>query len=357
MKMCNAFAFNGHETYLTSKNTGATLSNVKDIYKFYGVKPDFKLIRKPGFSFPGAGRFYNFTIPFFGFGNYDLVYTRSIYAAFWYTLFNKPIVFEIHEPFESKNKFLGNLLNYIIEKNNFEKIVVISDALKQYFLKNYQIDPNQIIVAADGADEIPENTKPVALKGEYNVGYVGSLLIGKGIELIVPLSKKLKNVNFHIVGGNESQINHWKEKLTDSSNIIFHGSVPHSKTAEYIKAFDVLLAPYQDKVFVKKESNSNNIAQWMSPLKIFEYMASGNPIISSDLPVIREVLQDTRNCLLCRADNLESWEEAILKLKKNSELSSTLAENAKEDFDNYYTWNKRSKRILSDIFSEAQTET
>ena len=73
-------------------------------------------------------------------------------------------------------------------------------------------------------------------------------------------------------------------------------------------------------------NNESDTSRFMSPLKIFEYMSHKKPIIVSDLPVIREVLNE-KNSILIDSDNVRLWVEAILKLKdfKNRELLSNQA--------------------------------
>src|SRR5690606_38086332 len=119
------------------------------------------------------------------------------------------------------------------------------------------------------------------------VGYIGHLYPGKGGELIVDLSTKMPQVDFHIVGGREQDILRLKNR-PHSDNLYFHGYVPYADTKPYLNAFDIVLAPYSEKVYLAK--TNAEIGNWMSPLKLFEYMSAGKPIISSDLNVLREVL-------------------------------------------------------------------
>ena len=72
-------------------------------------------------------------------------------------------------------------------------------------------------------------------------------------------------------------------------------------------------------------------------------MSSRKPIISTDLTVIREVLND-KNAILVKYD-VNEWEKAILKIFKDKEFGKSLAENAFFDLKSKYTWEKRSKEI------------
>jgi glycosyltransferase involved in cell wall biosynthesis len=84
----------------------------------------------------------------------------------------------------------------------------------------------------------------------------------------------------------------------------------------------------------------------MSPLKLFEYMACRIPIVTTDLPVIREVIRDRDNGILCPPENLPAWKKALIQLADNPELRSRVADSAYKDFCENYTWEIRAKRIL-----------
>jgi glycosyltransferase involved in cell wall biosynthesis len=96
--------------------------------------------------------------------------------------------------------------------------------------------------------------------------------------------------------------------------------------------FKCYLAPYLANVMVGSETDA---AKWISPLKILEYMASCKPIIASDLPVFREVLEHEFNALLCRPDNLLGWLSALRRVRYDQDIC---AENALEVIRTKYTW-------------------
>ncbi|WP_050855575.1 glycosyltransferase family 4 protein [Gillisia limnaea] len=239
----------------------------------------------------------------------------------------------------------------ILKLNKVQKWVVISHALKRYLIDSHDISEEKIIVAPDGADEFPHEVKPVTnLIGDFNVGYVGSLYKGKGMEIIIPLSSRMPNVDFHIVGGKEKDILHWKREINEGQkNIHFHGFIPHAKTPQYIKSFDVLIAPYQSSVHVKDEKSSNNIALWMSPLKIFEYMSSQRALITSDIPILKEILINGENAILCDPDKISEWEDAINVLMNNEILSDKISSNAYHDFLKNYTWKQRANNLINEF--------
>jgi glycosyltransferase involved in cell wall biosynthesis len=83
-----------------------------------------------------------------------------------------------------------------------------------------------------------------------------------------------------------------------------------------------VLAPYQKAVMI--HGNKGDIATWMSPLKIFEYMSHGKAIVASDLPVLREILADGHNALLVPPDDIERWKGALQRLEQDASVRQTI---------------------------------
>jgi glycosyltransferase involved in cell wall biosynthesis len=85
----------------------------------------------------------------------------------------------------------------------------------------------------------------------------------------------------------------------------------------------------------------------MSPMKMFEYMAAGRPIISSNLPVLKEVLVEKLNALLVTPDDVSEWVEAANLLQENPELSNRIALSARSDYESEYNWCTRALKLRS----------
>src|SRR5690606_120420 len=142
------------------------------------------------------------------------------------------------------------------------------------------------------------------------------------MELISRIVGLCPDARFTIVGGNCSEIESWKAETAGQANIHFAGHVPHGEVARYIAAFDVVLLPNQNTVSSSRGTGS--IGAWTSPLKMFEYMAAGKPIVASDLPVLREVLHDGESALLCSPDDPKRWAATIATLHRDPELRQRL---------------------------------
>jgi glycosyltransferase involved in cell wall biosynthesis len=100
--------------------------------------------------------------------------------------------------------------------------------------------------------------------------------------------------------------------------------------------------PYQHKV---AGSSGGDISRYLSPMKLFEYMACGRPILSSDLPVFREVL-NKKNAILLTPNDVNQWVECIELLQSDPEQRTKLAIQAKQDVQQY-TWEARAEHILT----------
>jgi glycosyltransferase involved in cell wall biosynthesis len=125
------------------------------------------------------------------------------------------------------------------------------------------------------------------------------------------------------------------------SNVIFTGFVPNERIPLYQSAADVLLMPYQRSVAT---SSGGNTAEICSPMKMFEYMAAGRAILSSDLPVLHEVLENSM-AVFCPLDDEEAWEEGLRKLLADPERRQMLGRTARGAVLQY-SWIERAKRIL-----------
>ena len=355
MKMCQAFADNGHEVVLLAPDLKNHYEkDVEDIYEYYGVRKNFEIkklfhpnIRLGAFLYVLAIFFYLFTNK-----KFDLVYGRFLHGIYLASLLNYNVIYESHAPIFAGKDHRLLVFEKLTKKRNFKKLVVISHVLKNMYLEKGYLSYSKIQVAHDGADMAENfNSKNnlLGLKNNLKVGYVGHLYKGKGMEVILSLANRLDDdIEIHIIGGLEEDIKLWKSKIS-SKNIYFYGFIPHKQVGNYINALDVCLLPNQ-KIILAHGSNplniNLNISTFTSPLKLFEYMSYKKPIIASDLPVIREVL-NKKNSILVKYDDIDLWLGSIKQLK-NNELRESISTEIFKDFSKF-TWKNRALELLDDI--------
>lgn len=348
MKMCQAFARNGHEVVLLAPDFKEQYEdNIQDEFQFYNIERNFNLLKLKVPKVKGRTFLYAFRVWIYLMkNNSDLVYGRFLLGCYISTLLGKDTVFESHAPIYNENKLSRLIFGKIVKSKHFKKLVVISQKLKEIYIKK-DIKKDSVIVAHDGADEVKNLRNKIDLRGDFelNIGYIGHLYKGKGMEVIENIVSKLPEFAFHIVGGTENDIKYWKSKIK-SDNIFFYGFVNQSLVQQYINSMDICLLPNQ-KIVSTYGNSKNNISQFTSPLKMFEYMASRKSIIASDLPVLKEVLNE-KNALLVGCDNYQQWIDAIYKLQDNK-LREKIAQAGYTDFINNFSWKQRASNILKEI--------
>jgi glycosyltransferase involved in cell wall biosynthesis len=330
--MCQAFITNGAETELICMSSGPS----NKIFDFYGVNP-FKIsILKE------SGKLFFFLKLIFLFlkkkRDEKLLYTRSPIIALLATFFFKKVAYESHL---IPSDFLNRAAERIILGKDRIYLICISQALKDDYLILYPEKELKILVAHDGAD-LPERINEIRLEVK-TIGYIGQLYAGKGINIVLELSKKFSDIEFLILGGTHAEIEFLKSRHKLLPNVQFKGHVPHKDIQQWSSLFDIALAPIQEKNILK--DGKTDIGKWTSPLKIFEYLSSGIPMIASDLAVIQEIVVDKKEALLCPASNLESWQAAIIELK-NVKLRQSISSEGYKRFKAEYTWTERAKKTL-----------
>lgn len=360
MKMCQAFAQNGHRvTLVTADKNDSDDADFQDVFSYYGVDRCFDMRRIPWMKLKSIRR-----IVFAIWASLmsrrfkpDIVYTRCIFCCYFSTLLGLDVIFEAHTPMEEKKRIQKSLFHKTIRSPRLRKIVVITQALKKHFKEKYTLKKELLCVAPDGADPVSNQALPTMLpkKGSrLQIGYLGHLYKGKGFEEVVSrLPLLCPWADFHVVGGTHDILDIYRQKYKEVENLTLHGYIPHSQTSQYLLAFDLVLLPNQNSMYTTNKER--DIARWTSPLKLFEYMAAGKPIIASDLPVLREILKHEYNALLCPPNDIKAWKLAIERLQDKA-LRQKLGRTAHNEFMAKYTWKKRAEKII-DCISEHTDNT
>ena len=163
----------------------------------------------------------------------------------------------------------------------------------------------------------------------------------KGISDIIEALTQLPGMTFVAVGGGEPDIARYtslaRQKGIDARVMLFPHA-PQPVLALYQQAADILLMPFPDTPHYRNH---------MSPVKMFEYMASNRPIIASDLPTIREVLNE-RNAVIVPPGSPESIVRGVKQLIEDPAHGILIAQRAHAEVEQY-SWKNRASRVLSFI--------
>ena len=366
MKMTEAFTSLGHEVKLAVPESpdqhGVEAEYPVDwdkISGLYGIRDRFEIVRIKRNPYL---RMYDFAVLAYRWAvdwEADLIYTRLPQVAGISSLFGKKIIFEIHDlPGGKSGK---HLFRTFLRSRVASTLVIITHALKEALAENYSLQTSSIhiIIEPDGVDlrryrnlPSPEEARRkletlfrFSLE-KFTIGYTGHLYPGRGINLLLELASDLPEFNFLIVGGESSKVERYRSLIDERGliNVYMTGFISNTELPLYQAASDVLVMPYQKKV---QASSGGDISRFLSPMKLFEYLATGRPIVSSNLPVLKEVL-DSNTAILLPPGDVSAWKSALLNLQQDPLLAEKLSEISKAK-SMKHSWKARAERILQDL--------
>ncbi len=359
ISMCSAFVSAGAEVTLAYPTRQQNDIKV-DLFEYYGTERNFAslVIESPDqHYFPDAYVFRN-KLGFYrkhlrsGWrifrklrpADYDIVYTREMWPLLLLLLTNPFVkkVYEMHKYSDS----LFKKFSYTLLRLCGVRFVTISRGLEKK-IKNIGFKDGGVLVAPDGVDmskfdiEISQEDarRQLDLPQDKKIAlYAGHLFSWKGFAALALAAQdeNLKDALVVFVGGTHSEIDKFQNDHVIGENVKLIGHVSYGRVPLYLQAADVLVLP--------NKNDGGISALYTSPLKMFEYMASGRPIVASDLPSIREVLNES-NAVLVKPDKVEALAQGIRQLLDNPDIADRLAKKAFEDVQQY-TWQKRAKKIL-----------
>ena len=353
MKAIHALAQLGHEVTLIVPMNDQPQSSWKELANFYGLEKEFRVEYLPSASrrlfFLSAVRRAKNLKP-------DLLYVWPLQSAVLGLLNGLPVILEMHDLPSGR---IGPLwYRYFRDFKGKKRMTVITKALREALNERYGAlaHHSAVILAPNGVEperfeRLPDPStarRLLGLRQAPTVVCAGHLYPGRGMELFVELAKKQRGVQFVWAGGQPEAVQLWKSKTETLSNIVFAGFVHNSQLPMYLAAGEVLLMPYDHEIGIS--SGPGNSAQISSPMKMFEYMATGRAIIASDLPVLHEVLNEN-NAVFCPPGKVIAWNGALQALYDNPVRREALAQQACADARKY-SWTERAKRIL-DGFPES----
>lgn len=265
--------------------------------------------------------------------NYNLIITRSFYTSLFLSFFKCKHFLEIHGELKGLTNLLFLKFNFINSKYIIRNIF-ITYTIAQFF----NLNPKKYLVLPDGFDHRDFNFKFTKIKKIEIITYAGTFHKGKGVDLVIKLSRKFPKKKFFLYG--KTSENFFK-KLPNNVKIFDY--INYKNIPKVLKKSDLLLLPYSKKVYYNNNM-TDDIGKFHSPLKMFEYLASGKLIIASNNKALREVLEDKVNCLIVKNNSIISWKEKIIFAERNIEKINKIAKLALF-FSKNYTWSKRFKTI------------
>ncbi|KND47920.1 MAG: N-acetyllactosaminide 3-alpha-galactosyltransferase [Parcubacteria bacterium C7867-004] len=351
LKTCEAFARAGVEVTLVVPDKRNHTGETSDPFAYYGVQPDFRIIRVPSLDLLGTSTSFGglfFILDFVSFLISLTLRCRVPADAIIYT--RDPVLFlpflgakrraaEIHG-------IANNALFFPLLKTATDVFALTSLLKEDLAVNGIQIE--RISVAPDGIDleefahpAPAENVRTrLGIDEDAKVAlYIGRLDGWKGVDTLLAAARLLPDsIRVVIIGGQEEEV---ARLQSENPRVLFLGGRPYRELADNQQAADVLILPN-----TAKESVS---ARHTSPLKLFSYMTSGKPIVASDLPSLREVLSDV-DAYFVAPDNAQALASGIEEALSNPEEAGERAASAQAKV-RAYAWSHRANTILERLRS------
>jgi glycosyltransferase involved in cell wall biosynthesis len=356
MKACQALAQLGHTLVLSVPLFKPEQNIAPDLKSTYGLQTIFPIewlpvnlrLRRYDLAWRAVKDAHSWRA--------DLVYTWLPQAALYSQLRGLPVILELHGPPEGRfGPWLFRLLFRLPGRLRVLAIThVLADMMKKYLPAKAKQPArmDQWIISPNGIDleryaDLPEPAearRTLGLTEMPTAAYTGHLYPGRGADLLFTLAQQLPEMQFLWIGGRESDVQRWKNRLEAQNiqNVHLTGFIKNSDLPIYQAAAEVLLMPYERVI---TGSSGGNSGQYASPMKMFEYMACRRAIISSDLPILHEVLNES-NAVFCPPEDPDAWREALSALLGDKNRRETIALQAWQDVQQY-TWLERARRALA----------
>ncbi len=364
MKMCEAFSSAGVATWLITQQ-----SNVlqEDPFSFYAAARNFDVT----YLERRQSIFEKISIPqvvwiagVFGFGKAlkrylnqenklpDFFYSREYVILPFLRKFRTPIFFEAHTP-------PSFFMRYVLKKT---LPLIIGIGVTTSYVKDalvrLGVPAQKIILLPDGfsqSDFAASTRSKEELRQELGlpldkkiIMYVGHLFLWKGVHTLAESTRYIGNkISYEIViiGGHEPDrvklLNFINEKRLTNIRVMPRQEYRH--IAPFLHTADMFVLPNSAKLPISR--------MYTSPIKMFEYMAAGSPIVASDLPSIRDIL-NKKNAVMVKPDDPKDMARGIRSLLEDQSLGRILAERALEQ-SKEYTWKKRAEKVLHFLGVEA----
>lgn len=340
MKTCEALAAEGNEVELVIPGRKTHIED--DAFVYHGTAQNFKIkeLHTPDWVQAGPVGFLISLVCFaeaaawrLSYWTADVVFSRDALVLFQHILLAKKFVYEAHNN--------PSWFSVMVAKRA-KTVVAISEGLKQvYVVKG--VRPEKIIVVPDAVDvkmfdnalsKIDARRRLSIPEGEKIALYVGRIDGGKGADVFAASSEFLPEGTRAVLIGNGPLAHNLKSKHTKA---FFLPETKYTDLPNVLPAADVLILPNSGK---GTESARNT-----SPLKLFAYMASGIPIVSSDVPAVREILSED-SAVFVKPDDPRVLADGIVATLSGAGAGK--GEKAKA-LAIQYSWGSRAKRILSTL--------
>lgn len=340
VKMAVGFARLGHKVTIACRRPRAGPLTTETTQRVYGFDENIRWLQLPNIS--GLGWcFAALLLPSIVKLRPDLVFARNYAVPALTSTLGIPTVVESHAHPDTWTPTFRAVVA-VTKFPAFRLWVTIGSTLASYYRKR-GVPAGKLVVLATGADlqrfERPSQLPPSPYPPSAPVAaYVGHLYDYKGIPDILSAAALLPDIQFHLVGGRADDIARQEKRTRDEKleNVTFHGAKQQRELPAFLWHADVLLLP---------PSARHPSAEWTSPVKLGEYLASGKPTVATAIPALRHWLTEDE-VEFCEADNPSALAAAIERVVTDRKRAMSISDGALQKASDW-SYDKRAERILT----------
>lgn len=294
---------------------------------------------------------------------WDVIQIRSIYEGFPIAL-QKPqicrhLIFEVNGLPSSELKYRypnvvhdRELMQKLLAQEQIcleaaDRIMTPSQVTQDYLIQR-KIPAARVQVIPNGVDLTTFTYQPPRLVADlqpFQLLYFGTLAAWQGVDLAVEalaLYCREFDAELTIVGPVRADqmtlLMKLATKLEVNDRIHILGALSQTALVHQIHQADAIAAPLKP--------NDRNLVQGCCPLKVLEGMASGTPVITSDLPVVQNLAENGRHVLAVRPGSAKAIKDAMLQLQADPSLRQQLSRAARSQVEQHYTWTQANQALL-----------
>lgn len=239
-----------------------------------------------------------------------------------------------------------------------DKIICVTEGIKREIVKRYKVSGGKLVVIPNGANielfrplDKQECRQELGLKGDaFYIGFVGSFAPWQGLELLIEAARQVKEQGYsqikYILVGDGEQEPILRQKVQEynlEQAIQFTGRVAYEQVVNYMNAFDVCYLCKEKLLF------------GFSPLKLYEYLACGRPVIASGVDGVKEVIEEGQCGYLFEAGNAEELAKRIIQSYQEREALQEMGLRGRKLVEIKYTWGATAERIV-EVLNEVVEE-
>lgn len=327
IKTCESLSKHNYNVTLIKPGTGHKKFQIS---KYYDLKYKVNIKEFINFkSFPVGLKFYQYCLSCLIYilkkkGSISI--TRNYFICYLLLLFREKVILEIHHDTKIEGRVTRFILKYtnFLNNKNLINIIAISNSVKNLFIKKYKVASKKITVLPSGSSLKVNFSPKLNVNKRLKVGYFGSISPSKGINTLIKLSKIDLENDYYIFGGNKNTISKIRIKNMNK-NLFLNKSIPYAILPKMMLKMDVLVMPYCKTI--KSWGEVDDISEYISPLKLFDYLAVGKAIISSDLKVLREIISSKNAFFVNNFENVYEWKKKISIVKNNKNKTLIISKN------------------------------